>query len=74
MNRKSFPSGHNPYSLEHLENNRFQCLLISLRVFKKKSDIFNDTILPLLQVLKMTKEGERTNKSYFCFTHKLYKS
>lgn len=69
MNKKSFPSGHNPYSLEHLENNRFQCLRISLRVFlKKKSDIFNDTILPLLQVLKMTKEGERTNKSYF-FLH-----
>lgn len=36
MNKKSFPSGHNPYSLEHLENNRFQCLRISLRVFLKK--------------------------------------
>lgn len=64
MNKKSFPSGHNPYPLEHLEKNRFQCLRISLRVFKKKkSDIFNDTILPLLQVLKMTKEVEGTNKS-----------
>lgn len=36
MNKKSFPSGHNPYPLEHLEKNRFQCLRISLRVFLKK--------------------------------------
>lgn len=36
MNKKSFPFGHNPYSLEHLEKNRFQCLRVSLRVFLKK--------------------------------------
>lgn len=71
MNKKSFPSGHNPYSLEHLENNRFQCLRISLRVFFKKNPTFSTTrsVTPVITVRKSTtKEGERTNKSYF-FLH-----